>query len=196
MIPQSLGLRRHRARSAVDHSMNSRDQLTLFVPPSDSAALDAVRQVLDPIQAELIKAHVTLCREDEIAGVTSASIRARLVDSEVTQVKLRFGAPERFNDHGILLPCIDGESEFEALRQVVLGTAPVRRQVPHITLAHPRNPRASGNTLENALSLGSGRTLIFDVITRIRQRGSSSWQSIEEYPLGTSRSSTSSRPWH
>jgi 2'-5' RNA ligase superfamily len=174
--------------------MNSRDQLTLFVPPSDSTALDAVRQVLDPIQAELIKAHVTLCREDELAGATSASIRARLGDSEVTQVTLRFGAPERFNDHGILLPCIDGELEFQALRQVVLGKAQVRRQIPHITLAHPRNPRASANTLENALSLGSGRTLIFDVITRIRQRGSSSWQSIEEYPLVTHRSSSSSRP--
>lgn len=43
-----------------------RRQLTLFVPEPRRAHLDALRQTLDPVQASLIGAHVTLCREDEI----------------------------------------------------------------------------------------------------------------------------------
>ena len=46
---------------------NSRIQLTLFVPPPNAELIESVRRLVDPIQHQLIPAHVTLCREDEFA---------------------------------------------------------------------------------------------------------------------------------
>ena len=164
--------------------MKFRDQLTLFVPPPYAVLLEANRTVLDPVQAKLIAAHVTLCREDEIENLSSTILQARLAASGVKNVTLRFGAPESFSGHGILLPCIAGEREFHALRQLILGTNELRRQAPHITLAYPRNPRAVGNTLANAAKLAQGLSITFTCIVHIRQEGSAPWQNIGEYPLG------------
>ena len=163
--------------------MHTRDQLTLFVPPPNAAALEATRIMLDPVQASLIAAHVTLCREDEIDKFSSIYLRDRLTASGIKIVTLRFGAPEPFSGHGILLPCIDGEHEFQALRQFVLGTKSMRRQAPHITLAHPRNPRAVGNTFANAFGLADGLCITFTSIAHIRQDGAMPWQHIGEYPF-------------
>ncbi|MBL0007415.1 MAG: hypothetical protein IPP25_09600 [Saprospiraceae bacterium] len=43
-----------------------RIQLTLFIDEKQSAAIERIRQKFNPQQYGLIKAHVTLCREDEI----------------------------------------------------------------------------------------------------------------------------------
>ena len=43
-----------------------RRQLTLFVDPKDAINIEQVRNEFNPRQFEIIKAHVTLCREDEI----------------------------------------------------------------------------------------------------------------------------------
>lgn len=45
--------------------MSLREQLSLYVPPPIAAILEGVRRVVDPVQAALIRAHVTLCRESE-----------------------------------------------------------------------------------------------------------------------------------
>ena len=46
----------------------TRRQLTLFVPHAEAAPIEALRATLDPVQHALIAAHVTLCREDELAA--------------------------------------------------------------------------------------------------------------------------------
>ena len=166
-----------------------RNQLTLFVPPQNADVLKTTRMTLDPIQAKLIAAHVTLCREDEIENFSSIKLRARLAASGIKNVTLRFGAPETFSGHGILLPCIAGEQEFHALRQFVLGTKNARRHAAHITLAHPRNPRAVGNSLANALGLAHGFCVTFTSITHIQQEGAMPWQHLDEYPLSVSTNS-------
>ena len=112
--------------------MNIRNQLTLFVPAQNADVLQATRMTFDPVQTRLIAARVTLCREDEIENFSSVKIRACLAASGIKNVTLRFGAPVPFSGHGILLPCIAGEQEFQALRQLVLGTKNPRRQAPHI----------------------------------------------------------------
>jgi 2'-5' RNA ligase len=163
--------------------MNKRVQLSLYVPPAAARELEAVRALLDPVQAHLIPAHVTLCREDELEGIDPVLIGARLAASGARQVTLRFGHPEPFFEHGVILPCVEGEAEFEALRQLVLGSKNTRRQAPHITLAHPRNPKSPHNTPSNAALLPPGMTIRFTIASRIEQENAGPWRVLEEFSL-------------
>ncbi len=168
--------------------MTIRHQLSLFAPEPQRSAIDAVRAVLDPVQHVLIPAHVTLCREDEIAAIDEVALAERL--AVAAPITLRFAAPERFDGHGILMPCADGESDFHSLRQQVLGRRDVRRASPHLTLAHPRNPAASGNDLANAMPLRDGITLRFDRACLIRQVDGGAWQVLAPFALATRRDLT------
>ena len=159
----------------------ARRQLSLYVPEPQRIAIDAVRGMLDPVQHRLIPAHVTLCREDEIADIDADALAERLAGA--APITLRFGAPERFAGHGVLMPCVDGEPEFHALRQRVLGRRDVRRASPHLTLAHPRNPVAAGNDLANAAALREGITLRFDRVNRIEQSDGDAWRILETQAL-------------
>jgi hypothetical protein len=159
----------------------TRDQLSLFLSGTDGERLDALRRQLDPIQAALIPAHVTLCREDELAGgIGVGDLTEGLHDA--APVTLRFGPPERFGDHGILLPCIAGQDGFDALRRRVLRRSDVRHQAAHITLAHPRNPKSSGNQLPLG-DLVTGCVLTLNDLRWIRQTGRQPWQTLARATL-------------
>lgn len=45
---------------------NTQRQLTLFVAQAAAVTIESIRAAYNPKQTELIKCHVTLCREDEI----------------------------------------------------------------------------------------------------------------------------------
>lgn len=160
---------------------STRTQLTLFVPAPHAGPIEAVRRVLDPVQASLIAAHVTLCREDELAALPAEALRERLAGAG--PLTLAFGAPVAFDGHGILLPCVRGEREFRALRVHVLGRDDVRDQRPHLTLAHPRNPRAPGNSLAHASALRQLEAIPFATACRIRQDGAAPWRVLESFAL-------------
>ncbi len=145
--------------------------------------------MLDPVQFNLIAAHVTLCREDELEGLNTAVLRRRLSAPEIGPLTLTFGAPESFSSHGILLPCAAGEESFRALRQLVLESANARRQVPHITLAHPRNPKSAGNSLATASSLRNVGAIRFESICLIQQDGTSPWRVLERFELPAAKDS-------
>lgn len=176
-------------KAAPDDSntVKVRIQLSLYVPEPQASAIDAVRRLLDPVQHSLIPAHVTLCREDEMAEAGRDVLASRIASLPVQSVTLRFGRPEPFHEHGILLPCIEGEPQFQALRQLILNPAAARRQSPHITLAHPRNPKAAGNCLGNALAIPEGLTATFFNVRLIEQTGSSAWRTLEDFALGGTR---------
>jgi hypothetical protein len=163
--------------------VNPRFQLGLFGPPSSAQSIEATRRLLDPIQAKLIAAHVTLCREDEIPGLDFSGLSARLKNSAFRSFVMRFGAPEMFEGHGVLLPCVEGESEFHELRRIVLNASVVRHRLPHLTLAHPRNPRAAGNTVQNLHAISTGLEATFSSVQFIQQVGSKPWQLLTEYSL-------------
>jgi hypothetical protein len=169
-------------------SETSRIQLTLFVPDSGASDLEAVRRSLDPVQARLIRAHVTLCREDELEGLGGAELEARVRAFEPGALTLRFGPPEIFHAHGVLLPCVEGQEAFQALRRWVLSSSTVRPHPAHITLAHPRNPRAAGNTPMNAAPLERGLAVTFPTVARIRQTGADAWEQLWEHRLAARRS--------
>ncbi|QJR37276.1 2'-5' RNA ligase family protein [Gemmatimonas groenlandica] len=106
----------------TDAGIARRRQLTLFVPHAGAGAIEEVRAQLDPVQHGLIPAHVTLCREDELAEHAGDVWRDRLAAATVAPVTLTFGAPVSFSGHGVMLPCIAGQPAFHVLRAQVLDT--------------------------------------------------------------------------
>jgi hypothetical protein len=163
-----------------------RKQLTLFVPPDAAVDIEAVRKLVDPVQFGLIAAHVTLCREDELGDL--ASVEARLRDSSFDPLELRFGRVEVFSEHGLWMRCIGGEEGFRALRGYLLGSDEVRDQIPHITLAHPRNPKAPGNSPRSAATLPEPLDVTFPTVHLIEQERGAPWRVLERYELrGASR---------
>ena len=162
-----------------------RVQLSLFVPPEVGVQLEALRQVMDPIQASLIPAHVTLCREDELVGVSPKELEARLAAAEACSIHLRFGPAEVFSEHGVLLPCVAGAQAFQKLRRRVLASETVREHAPHLTLAHPRNPRAAGNTADALRGLPDALEVRFATVFRIQQSGAAAWRVLQRYSLAS-----------
>jgi hypothetical protein len=162
--------------------VNIRRQLSLFVPVVEGVQLESVRHELDPVQSELIRAHVTLCREDEIVQLSASEIEARL-QGWAKPLTLSFGPPMIFQGHGVLLPCVAGESEFHELRAQLLGTTAIRRHSPHITLAHPRNPPSAKWALPDAVGLPQTLSYTFVEIASIEQVGGAAWRVIREFRL-------------
>lgn len=160
-----------------------RNQLSLYVPEPEARAIESARRVLDPIQRSLIPAHVTLCREDELAQLEPGVRESRLADSLAGPLTLHFGKAEPFHGHGILLPCTGGEADFHSLRERLLGSREIRRLAPHITLAHPRNPKAAGNALSTAFMLPERITVTFRSVNLIEQAGASAWRVVDTFGL-------------
>jgi hypothetical protein len=162
---------------------SARQQLTLFVSGVEAASLESIRQRLDPVQFRLIPAHVTLCREDELAtrfGTDAVPLRQL---AQHAPLELHFGPPEVFDGHGVQLPCIEGESAFHALRAAILGSSNIRVPRAHITLAHPRNPRARENVPSTYASLVGTRPITLSRLALIEQRGQGPWQVLDEMAL-------------
>jgi hypothetical protein len=163
--------------------IRTRRQLSMYVPRTDAVQLESVRKALDPVQAALIPAHVTLCREDEIDLLPPSQIEARLRSPALQAVTLWFARPVAFQGHGLLLPCIAGEQAFHELRTQVLGTSAIRRHAPHITLAHPRNPPSSKSGLVAAMKLRHNPSYTFATIAYIEQIGFAPWRVHQEFKL-------------
>lgn len=175
--------------------MHIRRQLSLFVPPPMGAQLDQCRANLDPVQASLIAAHVTLCRDDELLEMTSIVDRlhqlSRNAHKGIVPLSLGFGAARRGEGHGIFLDCIDGESMYQRLRRFLLLplSAPlaaplqVRRMAPHITLAHPRNPCTEANRSLDFSTLPQYFSIEFSKIAWIEQHPNCAWQVLQEFQL-------------
>ena len=160
-----------------------RRQLSLFVPPSESAELESVRRLLDPAQSRLIPAHVTLCREDELARVSESDLCHRLSRADLAPVTLRFGRPVEFSGHGVMLECVGGGRAFDSLRGHLLGPGGAVRRHAHITLAHPRNPRAPGNSMASAMRLPAALSFTFPTVSLIEQDGDQPWMLLEAFEL-------------
>ncbi|MFZ6657480.1 2'-5' RNA ligase family protein [Undibacterium sp. TJN19] len=160
---------------------DTRQQLSMYAAADAVKDIEALRAIVDPVQHGLIPAHITLCREDELADYPA--IKNRLQKLSWSVLSLRFGRPEVFSGHGILLHCIDGEDEFHHLREHLLDSIHIRNQRPHITIAHPRNPQASGNALAQALTLPETITVRFPAIYLIEQTGREPWRILETYAL-------------
>jgi 2'-5' RNA ligase len=161
--------------------LDVRKQLSMYVPSGAAQDIEAVRKVVDPIQSSLIPAHITLCREDELCDLSK--LKDRLSKIPFKPLTLSFGKLEAFAGHGLLLNCIEGEHEFRLLREYLLDSKNIRKQKPHITLAHPRNPKAAGNLLSSTSQLPETIEIIFPTIYLIEQERSEAWHVLERYEL-------------
>lgn len=166
---------------------NIRRQLTLFVKEKDAETIEQVRKKFNPIQFELIKSHVTLCREDEIQNLEQVITNLSFLTQ--TEIVIEFGKIARFdNGKGLLLPATTDNTEFQKLRkQILVGlTDNPRNQEPHITLMHPRNSTCTDNIFGQIEKLSFPTKLEFKIISLIEQKDGRQWKILQEFELGKS----------
>ncbi|MBP6002359.1 MAG: hypothetical protein KA746_02885 [Pyrinomonadaceae bacterium] len=157
-----------------------RRQATLFLYGKEP--VDLIRETYNPVQANLIGSHVTLCREDEVADWEAFG--RKLVSKSLESVTLHFGKPLRKGEL-VYLPCIGPTDDFDRLRATLLSdsTVPPRKHDPHITLVHPRNGVCSSGDFEEMSAAIEPFTYIFDEVSFIAQIGSGGWEVIETFRL-------------
>lgn len=159
-----------------------RRQLTLFVEPNDAETIEQVRQEFNPRQFEIIKAHVTLCREDEIKELEKVISNLFLLTQQA--IVIEFAKVIRFdNGKGLLLPATTDDGEFEELRrQVLVGLNDnPRKQEPHITLMHPRNSTCTDNIFRQIEKINLPIKLKFKRISLIEQENGGQWKTLKNF---------------
>ncbi|MEO8635000.1 MAG: 2'-5' RNA ligase family protein [Gemmatimonadales bacterium] len=157
--------------------MSTRRQATLYLPPPYDATVESIRARFNPAQHALIQAHVTLCREDEVADWED--LAGRLKSIGPLAVTLAFGPPVR--DHDLVcLPAIGSTASFDALRESLLARPDivVRKQAPHITLIHPRNGTCSDSAFVTIAREHVPFTVTFRRATLIAQVDGGPWRNL------------------
>jgi 2'-5' RNA ligase len=167
-----------------DKVQEIRRQLTLFIPDGNET-IEKIRATFNPIQYNLIPAHVTLCREHEINPVEKAIENIRFITRD-KPIRIAFNPPERFdNGRGVFIPAKKENTDFHELRKTVLkGLVEFPLEyLPHITLMHPRNSTCTGTIFEQIKRYELPTELIFDTISLIEQHNGGRWVIIEQFPL-------------
>lgn len=159
----------------------NRRQASLFL--ADQFQLESLRLRYNPVQARLIPAHVTFCREDEVADWDA--LRASLESLCPFEIVLRFGEPVR-EDNFVFLPVIEGHDQFHEFRCAILGND-ARRHVPHVTMIHPRNGTCTDQIFTDITDTVSSFQYTFREVVLIEQEGHGVWKTITR--VGNSRES-------
>ena len=163
---------------------NIRRQLTLFVEPTDALTIEQTRQEFNPRQFEIIKAHVTLCREDEIENLEQVISNLLFLTQTQQNIFIEFDKVARFdNGKGLFLPATNDNKEFEYLRrQILFGLYDnPRNQKPHITLMHPRNSTCTDRIFEQVEEVNFPTKLEFKRISLIEQENGGQWKTLKDF---------------
>lgn len=163
---------------------SKRLQLSLFVPENSSAAIEEIRSRYNPVQYELIAAHVTLCREDELMDLEK--VQHNLDQPGFPSITIRFGKPERFDEgKGVLIPALGENITFQEFRKAVLNgiIKEPRNHQPHITLIHPRNATCTDEIMENIRKSDLPSEIEFGQISLIEQIDGGKWSIIQTFHL-------------
>lgn len=158
--------------------MITRRQASLYL--YDVPVVEDLRRRFNPAQAALIPSHITLCREDEVSDwiAFENQVRSRLSIA----VALEFGAPVRDRDL-VYLPAVGSTQTFDQLRRDLLeldGTPP-RRQLPHITIIHPRNGSCTDEIYDQIVFSIAPFTAIFHEISLIEQHDGGAWNCLASF---------------
>lgn len=165
---------------------NIRRQLTLFPEPADVLIIEQIRQQFNPLQFELIKAHVTLCREDEIENLEQVLSNLLVLIQTQQKIYIEFGKVARFdNGKGLFLPATNDNKQFENLRRQVLNGLidHPRKQEAHITLMHPRNSTCTDHIFELVEKINLPAKLEFKQISLIEQENGGQWKILKNFEL-------------
>ncbi len=166
-------------------SNSRRWQLTLFVTHQNDI-IERIRLAYNPIQFNLIAAHVTLCREDELDMLEK--IIENLQSIRLSRsIKIEFNAVKRFSEgKGVLIPAKKSNVEFDELRKLVLKgiTDLPNVQHAHITLMHPRNSTCTDSIFKQIKEFKLPTELNFDEVALIEQsRGGERWKVVRRFPI-------------
>lgn len=170
--------------SSAQLKNKTRRQLTLFVNKADAAQIEEIRTRYNPLQQQLIAAHVTLCREDEITDIDLVLDNLKKMSQKA--ITIIFGVPIRFdNDKGVLIPVAGPNEAFHLLRKEVLkGLADDPRQhEPHITLMHPRNSTCTDKIFEAIKMVNLPKQFNFNTISLIEQTDGGPWITLNTFTL-------------
>ena len=161
-----------------------RRQLTLF-PAEPNGVIEKIWAAFNPVQYQLIAAHVTLCREDEIEPIESVLKNIRSIQLDHS-IKIQFNSIERFdNGKGVLMTAGNNNADFYELRKTVLKgiMQSPGEHLPHITLMHPRNAVCTDAIFTQIKNFKLPGVLRFDTISLIEQRNRERWKTIEQFSI-------------
>ena len=151
--------------------------VTCTIYLSGQSQIETVRLRYNPLQAQLIPAHVTLCREDEVTDWIT--FEARLKKLSPFQVTLTFGVPVR-EDNFVFLPVQEGRNNFHDFRSAILSKE-ARTQTPHVTLIHPRNGTCTDQIFaEIVATVNAPFQYSFREVMLIEQENGGVWKSISK----------------
>jgi 2'-5' RNA ligase len=162
----------------------TRKQLTLFLNEPEILEIEKIRKTFNPEQYQLIKSHITLCREDEIEAIEQ--VRKNLEQLNFYIFYIDFGKAVRFSDEkGVLIPAIGNCEAFHQLREKILAgiIEKPRMHEPHITLMHPRNSTCTGEIFKQISAFNLPETITFNKISLIEQILGEPWKVLAEWPL-------------
>lgn len=147
----------------------NRRQASLYLP--NALHVESLRRRHNPVQARLIPAHVTLCREDEVDDWDA--VRETLLSVCPFELTLEFGAPVREHNF-VFLPVRKGLDAFHAFRRTLLKAEP-RQHIPHVTIIHPRNGTCTDSIFEEIASNIEPFPCTFREVMLIEQKGDGPW---------------------
>ncbi|MEO0898808.1 MAG: 2'-5' RNA ligase family protein [Bacteroidota bacterium] len=162
----------------------TRKQLTLFLDEIESEPIEWIRRTYNPIQYDLIKSHITLCREDEIEDLTHILINLEEID--IQQFELKTEGVKRFsNGKGVFIPVLDEEHNFRELRRLILKHAeyPPREHKAHVTIMHPRNSTCNDDIFSEIVKVKIPKILSIKKISLIEQEIGKEWRILSEFSL-------------
>jgi len=162
----------------------TRKQLTLFLNEPESLEIEKIRKTLNPEQYNLIKSHITLCREDEIEALEKVRMNLELLN--FNGFSIDFGKSVRFSDKkGVLIPAIGNCEAFHQLRKMILAgiIEKPRMHEPHITLMHPRNSTCTEEIFKVIAAFNLPETITFNKISLIEQIPEEPWKVLADWPL-------------
>lgn len=151
-----------------------RRQASLYLP--NLLHIESLRIRHNPLQARLIPAHVTLCREDEVTDWDA--FQARLASLCPFEITLGFEAPVRDKDF-VFLPVREGLEEFHQFRSALMQGEP-RKHTPHVTIIHPRNGTCTDPIFREISASIAPFTCTFREVMLIEQVGDGVWNKIAQ----------------
>ena len=160
--------------------MANRRQATLYLSAPGSTAVESIRSRFNRVQFDLIRAHVTLCREDEVYDWDEFASRLSALSS--IEVALEFGMPVR-DDNLVFLPTIGSNESFDTLRNLLLSTqgSLPRKHNPHITLIHPRNGICTDQVFDEITSRFKPFSSTLRYVTLVEQTKGGRWQGLRTF---------------
>ncbi len=170
--------------SKLINMKSRRKQLTIFLEDKDANSIEAIRSRFNPKQYELIKSHITLCREDEIDNLEA--VIHNLENTESRKFELYLGDLKRFSEgKGVMIPIQDRDQLFQELRSTILRNVIdiPRKHQPHITLMHPRNSTCTDNLFEDIKKIALPKKIMVSKINLIEQEIGKKWRVLKVYEL-------------